>query len=199
MKIFQKSGNKAFFMFFIITALMFAFINSGYSYQVMPDSLQSNLVILPVPTLGSSPETGFYLGAAVLISFRSPKAQHTTLSTAKIEATYTFNKQIIFDLDHYIFSKSKKFLYQGKNTFRYYPEKFYGIGNSTPASNELWYDYKLIDLDNSVYYSLRNNLYLGISYRFQNIFDLQYPDEFPFVTDEIIGLDGGISSGLGFS
>ncbi|MCF8371500.1 MAG: outer membrane protein assembly factor [Bacteroidales bacterium] len=182
-----------------LSIILLAKCNLGYSQLEKHDSLPNNFVILPVPTLGSSPETRFYFGAAVLFSFRSSNAQHSTLSSAKVEVTYTFNKQIIFDLGHYVFSNSKNYLFQGNNTIRYYPEKFYGIGRNTPELNELLYDYKLVDLDNSVFYNVRRELYVGINYRYNNIFDIHFSNELPFSTENIIGLDGGISSGFGYS
>ena len=87
--------------------------------------------ILPVPTIGYSPETSTYLGAVTLFTLNMFKDSLTRTSNAKFEFNYTWNKQLILDTEWNYFFKEEKWFTKGKLQYSDYPDFYYGVGSKT--------------------------------------------------------------------
>jgi outer membrane protein assembly factor BamA len=136
------------------------------------DSANTNkkVKVLPVPTLGVSPETDFYVGAVALFALDFYQDGITRKSNAKAEITYTWNKQIILELGWDYFFEREEWFTQGRLHFSKYPDRYYGIGATTPESNETWFGSNRIIGDISFLKSLKPKMFLGpevsyLSYR----------------------------------
>jgi len=110
------------------------------SFVVMGQDADKKVKILPVPTIGYSPETKTYVGAVTLFTIDLYKDSVTRTSNAKLEFTYTWNKQIILETGWNYFFKDEKWFTKGRIHYSSYPDYYYGIGAETPESNELLYN-----------------------------------------------------------
>lgn len=113
------------------------------------DSLKK-VKILPVPTIGYSPETKTYIGVVSLFTFNLYNDTVTRTSNAKVEINYTWNKQLILDSEWNYFFKDEKWFTKGKMSYSNYPDYYYGVGTNTPDSNKLLYNSNRIVFEVSV-------------------------------------------------
>jgi len=187
----------------VATFAVCCFLALGANAQADEDSLKRKkarrLTILPVPTLGVAPETGFSFGAVAQASFRLYTDSLTRYSTAKTELTYTLKKQFITELDWNIATKHNKQIFLSDNFFLRFPELFWGSGNQNTGGKGELYQARRIELSNEVNQKLFSSIYLGITQRYQKVFGISTQDGGTFDTTKVIGKGGGITSGLGFS
>lgn len=90
-----------------------------------------------LPIIFSTPETGFAAGSAVSFYYRNPDSDPDSRpSTITPMFIFTQKKQIITQLNLDLYLKNELYrLYLNVNYMKF-PNKFYGIGNDTPESNE---------------------------------------------------------------
>lgn len=86
--------------------------------------------VLPVPTLGYSPETRFYFGAVSLFTFSLSQDSTDRSSNASLEFNYSLRKQAILSGDWNLFTAGEKWFSKGVFEFSDYPDLFYGTGES---------------------------------------------------------------------
>jgi len=153
--------------------------------------------IFPVPTLGTSPETGFYFGAVSLFDFIPRGDTLPRHSVAKTELSYTLKKQFIVSFDWTLTTKSRNWILQGDNTWLKFPELFWGIGGNLPKSNEILYSANRLELSNAIYRKIINTWYVGLSQQFQTVYELSIPNQTPDIPAGYLNLNQGVSSGLG--
>ncbi len=136
--------------------------------QESDSSTTKKVLLLPVPAIGKSLETGWYFGAVCLFKFKN-YFRTPQYSTAKAEVNYTLNKQIILNASWFVYTHENKNIIIGDNSFLYFPENFYGIGNNTTASGEIYYTAKRTELYNAVLWKIKPPIYAGVSTRIQGI------------------------------
>ena len=90
--------------------------------------------ILPVPTLGYSPETRGYIGAVVQLAFRTDRDTNTRFSAAKTEIQYTQNRQFIFEAGCSIFTPGESWLLNAGLHASRFPDFWWGTGIDAPES-----------------------------------------------------------------
>lgn len=155
--------------------------------------------ILPVPVFGSSPETSFYFGAVGLMTFDMYQDSISKLSAANLEFNYTLKKQIIITADWFYYTRENKFIVVGNNGILKFPELFWGIGNNTPDSAEEQYQTWRMEFDDAVYWNLTGDMYAGVRFRLQHMFDLQPEAGGLLETGGITGSGGGTAAGIGLA
>lgn len=151
---------------------------------------------MAVPTLGSSPETSFYFGAVGLVDFRHRYDSTRRHSPAKLELTYTLNRQFIIGSEWTIADWEKKWILFGRNSWMRFPELFWGVGGNMPKDQEIQYSAYRLELNNSLYRSVGSDLLVGISQQFQQVYDLSVASEYSEKEAKPL-LSNGHSSGLG--
>lgn len=142
--------------------------------------------ILPVPAIGYSPETNFYLGAVSLFTFNLYNDSLTRMSNASMELNFTWNKQLIAESDWNFFFKEEKWFTNGELHFSKYPDLYYGIGSETPEENEFDYESKRFRFNVSVLKNLGAKWFAGPVLTYQSINDLNWETEknpFPELKD----------------
>ena len=129
---------------------------SFYSFGQDTDSTK-RIKFLPVPSIGYSPETRYYLGAVVLSTFSMDK--HSRSSNAKIEFVYTWNQQMILDQEWNVFARKDRLFTQGLLHFSKYPDTYFG--SDQQEEDAISYQSKRFKLDGMLLWKPRDNWYLG--------------------------------------
>jgi hypothetical protein len=92
------------------------------------------------PLIYYSPDTRWGFGGAGAYVFhlkdKKDTSDFTRASYVRFLADYTMNKQTDVWADWSIFTRQERYYFKGELRFRNFPDKFYGIGNNTPASNK---------------------------------------------------------------
>lgn len=122
------------FLCFFLCGFVFSPVHSQDTTKIR------KVKILPVPTVGYSPETRLYVGAVALFTLDFHQDDTTRGSNAKIEFNYTWNKQIIAEVNWGYFFKKERWRTKGMIHFSKYPDRYYGIGENTLDSDEVLYD-----------------------------------------------------------
>ncbi len=155
-------------------------------------SKHKKVTILPVPAFGYTPETSTYLGAVSLFTFDLYNDTNTRTSNAKLEFNYTWRKQMIIETAWNYFFKQEKWFTKGRLHYSKFPDRYYGIGSSTPDSNELLYSTNRVVVEAYAYKKLRSALFVGggihhIDYRNikTNSFTVKYPELIPNVSTSV--------------
>lgn len=184
----------------VLTALIVA-LHSSFAFaqnqQNEKDSVDSGASrIFPLPIFFYSPETGVAGGAAALLIYRDRSTPRASSITGDV--IYTQKEQIIVELsgDQY-FSQGRYRLLSGL-VFRKYPNKFFGIGNSTAKSDEEEFTPKTFLLKASFYANIVSKVNVGPIVRYESTSMSEVNPEKLIATQTLIGSNGGVSSGLGF-
>jgi outer membrane protein assembly factor BamA len=130
--------------------------------------------ILPVPTIGFSPETRTYIGAVTLFTFNLFRDSITRTSNAKFEFNYTWNKQLTLDAEWNYFFKEEKWFTKGKLQYSDYPDFYFGIGSNTPEINKLLYNSKRIVFEANILKKVGSKFFLGPNVRYFNYYNVSY-------------------------
>jgi outer membrane protein assembly factor BamA len=151
--------------------------------------------MLPVPVIGYSPETRTYLGAAALVSFGDDRDSLTRDSNADVEFNATWNKQFIVEIGWDYFFRSERWFTMGEVHISRYPDLYYGIGNDTPAGNEVLYHSNRYLFEIGLLKSIGRQLFAGprVKYmKFSRVIYEESPVEFPELVSSSV-------TGIGFS
>lgn len=172
---------------------------SAESADSLKPKSRYRVAILPVPTFGSAPETGFHFGAVSLFDI-VPGADSTARhSIAKVKAEYTSKKQFIAEMEWTLTTMDQRYILEGKNMWMYFPENYWGIGGNTPDSNEVAYEAYRVELSNILYRHLGKKWFFGVSQRFQSVYKVRFSDFRPELANKFVGIESGISSGFGLA
>ena len=138
--------------------------------------------ILPVPAFGYSPETSTYIGAVSLFTIDLYNDSNTRTSNAKFEFNYTWRKQIIIETEWNYFFKNEAWFTKGRIHFSKFPDRYYGLGHSTPTNNEHLYSSNRVIAEAYMLKGVYNNLFTGPSFKYINyngvtpIDQIKYPE-----------------------
>jgi hypothetical protein len=130
------------------------------------------------PTPAYSLTTGFAANVAGNIAFYLSHDLDGNISSILISPIYTQKMQIIVPIQTSIWTKGNKYYAYGDWRFLKYPEKTYGLGGYTSASDATALDYDYFRFYQFFLRKLKNNIYGGIGYEFEdhwNIKELNVP------------------------
>jgi hypothetical protein len=167
--------------------------------QTGADSLRKrgySTKIFAVPTLGNSPETGFYAGAVGLLDFVPRWDSLARHSNFKAELTYTFNRQFLAQTEHIFTDSAQRYIILGKNAWLKFPELYWGKKGYQPAFQAWLYDANRIELFNAILFRIRKGMYLGPVQQFQQI-HIKSTDRRESEIEAFAELKNNRSSGLG--
>lgn len=182
-------------------------LSSQYKYDSLKVKRKNSFIIAPLITNG--PETSWAFGAASAYIFRTDKSD-TTLraSTIPMGILYTLNNQIIGGVGANIFFPREEYIFRFESSFSKFPDKFWGIGNRTEYREADFekYTFTQIFLNPQFYKKIRKNLFLGIGYNIQTVFQidtnlvrnsLDPPSKLPysyFTQDNVLGIANNLSN-----
>lgn len=188
--------------FFIILCLFIKPNNAEANLNASKDSIKSqNIVFQIFPSGGFSPETRIGLGfyAVTLLHFY-PNDSLSRASVIDLGTIYTQNDQFYALPSWKIFSKHNKFVLSGDGVFQYYTEKYFGIGNNSPASAEETYRHSLSRIDTKLQREIGRKFYFGLHYMSEEMYNVSaIGAPGPISRGEVLGAKGGLASGAGFA
>ena len=128
--------------------------------------------ILPVPTIGYTPETRLYFGAVALFTINLYQDGITRTSNAKIEFNYTLNNQIIVETGWNYFFRKDSWFTRGTIAFARYPDYYFGVGATTSDSNEVRYQSNRFIVDVDLLKKIKGPLFIGTGFRYLSYADI---------------------------
>lgn len=160
--------------------------------QTPPDSAQRRRSILFFPVLARSIETGWAGGVASTATFRFNR-QDTVTRTSNVQALaiYTARRQFVTALNSTIFFPGERYILNTQMSYSHFPDKFWGLGNVAPDSNEEPYTFRQYYIYMHLQRLLGRRLFAGLVYEFQRLMDVtfvpgglidqkQVPGRFPY-------------------
>jgi hypothetical protein len=145
--------------------------------------------ILAFPLIALSTETSWVFGAGGAYIFKTSKKDSTLrTSTMPLLLLYTLKDQILAGIGANIFLPKEKYIIRFENTYSRFPDKFWGIGNDTPASAEESYTFNQFFVNPAISRKIRRNLFAGIGIEYQHVFNIKYDSGGNFEQDKVIGI-----------
>lgn len=159
---------------------------------------QKKLALFPV--IVKSPEYSWGAGVAGTYFFRLWHDSTTRTSNIKNVTFYTLRNQLIFASDGTVYFPNERFIFHMLLSFSHFPDRFWGLGNETPSSNQENYSITQYNIYPQLLRKIFSDFYLGISYEYQNVYKFEYNKDGSslFDTENITGKNGGKISGAGF-
>ncbi|HMP87867.1 MAG TPA: BamA/TamA family outer membrane protein, partial [Lacibacter sp.] len=157
--------------------------------------------IIVLPLLYYTPDTRWAYGGAGAYYFRVPSrdSNQADARTSYVQflADYTENKQLDIWSTWNIFTRNENYLLKGDARFRNFPDRFYGIGNSTTKEEMERYSYNLLQLKAMFLKKIRPGLFLGLDYQYEFQYDFSYTAGGLLESGNITGSRGGTGTGFG--
>ncbi len=186
---------------FIFLLISFLGLN-GLVFSQPQDSVKEKKPkrFLLFPVALKSIETGWGGGFAGSYFFKTTHRKDTLVRTSNIEALglYTVRHQFVGVLGFNVYFPGEKYILRWRNTYSYFPDKFWGFGNNTPDQAEENYVFSQIFINPQLIRKIYKDFYVGLSYEMQKVYDLRYQQGGIFDIENVLGKDGGIVSGAGF-
>jgi hypothetical protein len=155
---------------------------------------------LALPIIYYRPETKLAFGGAGIYYFRPRNSlPETRASSIRAGLIYTTANQIIAKIQPQIFLEDEKYFVSGDVSYFKFPDKFYGIGNDTPAAAEEDFIPQVFRFRAGFEYQFLPRLFGGILYNFYNHRILEYTEGGQLIDGTIPGSSGGKISGVGFT
>jgi outer membrane translocation and assembly module TamA len=163
------------YVFILAKYAFLLFFVCSWKVSKAQDSIKSKKIkILPVPSIGYTPETKTYFGAVSLFTLDFYQDGITRTSNAKFEINYTLNNQLIIETGWNYFFRQEKWFTRGLIHFSKYPDLYYGVGANTSSSNELKFESNRAILDLDLLKQLWDNMFAGFGIRYSNYYHLGY-------------------------
>jgi len=180
-------------------------------------------VVLPI--IFYMPETRLGFGGGGLLTYRAKNSpEEARPSSLYFEAYFTQNKQWGIELKPEIYLKNEDYIINTRFKMSKFPNKYWGVGNDTPAleegfkefwgiengnpeqdeelndENYLNYTPKMFNFDLSVQKRIlkEERLYAGIQFKYENLDILEVAPLGLLVSGEVPGSNGGKLASLGF-
>ena len=154
-------------------------------------------LILVVPQIGYTIQTGLLAQIPVSIALQRPEANVSTLLTA---ITYTKNNQLLFNSTLNYWLPENKWKITNDLRVMHYPQSTYGLGMFTRTTREINMDYEYLRLYATALRQIRPNLFLGPGYELDlhwNIDSYNAYREFVRISRYPYGVTGrSVTSGL---
>jgi len=156
--------------------------------------------VLILPIIARSIETGWSFGGAWAETFRL-NDRDTLSRTSNVEgvALYTTRHQFVTALNGSIYFPGERFIFNGQLSYSSFPDEFWGLGKRAPDSSEESYRFRQYFAFLHPQYQIGRNLFLGVVYQYQRVFDVDYLQGGLFDKDNVVGREGYGISGLGMS
>lgn len=171
-------------------------------FRALDDTLadeKSGVFVLPL--VYYTPDTRWALGAAGVYYFKiqgkDSSEKETRMSNVQFLTDYSQNKQLDVWGQWNIFTRNENFLFKGEARFRNFPDRFYGIGNNTPKSNDERYEYNLLSFKTLALKKVRHATFVGVDYHIEKEYGFEYTPDGLLEKGTIAGYNGSIGSAIG--
>jgi hypothetical protein len=162
-------------------------------------SYKNKLLVFPLVAL--STETNWVFGVANAFIFKTVKKDSVLrVSTIPSGFLYTLNNQILIALGANIFLPKERYIIRFENSFSKFPDKFWGLGNSTDDKMSESYTFTQFYINPQLYRKVFGDFFLGGGVDFQRVFDIKYVANGYFDQDKVLGVyDRSSYSVFGYS
>ncbi len=121
----------------------------------------------PVPILFYAPENSLGLGGGVMTTWAMPESERDRPSNVTLYGIYTLRKQVIFGGSYELRFKEDRHVWWQEFRYIDWPDRFYGIGNDTSASDlEKYTDYYQ-QIESEYQHRVFSHLYIGMRHLFR--------------------------------
>jgi len=150
------------------------------------------------PFFLKSPETNWGFGAASAYFFK-PEKKEPDIRTSDVNliALYTMRSQLVIVLGSTVFFSKEKTILRFEGSYSYYPDKCWGLGNSTLPEDAENYTIRQTYFNPQLLRKFFRHWYAGFTYEIQHIGSFIYQANGVFDQQSIIGRYGGNTSGVG--
>ena len=151
------------------------------------------------PFFLKSPETNWGFGTAAAYFFKTEKKDPAVrTSDLNLVSLYTLRNQLVIVLGSTVYFSKEKAILRFEGSYSYYPDKCWGIGNATSSQSEENYTIRQFYFNPQLLRNFFRHWYAGFTYEFQHVGSFLYRTNGVFDKQQIIGRNGGNTSGLGF-
>ena len=187
-----------FSLFFLVQKVASAQVPLEVPSAEIPATRPSRYVIFPV--IVKSPEYKWGGGLAGSYFFKIKHDSVTRTSNFKAVTFFTVRRQLVFAAEGNIFFPSEKYILHTIASVSRFPDKFWGLGNTTPSSNLENYAISQVDVYPQLLRKVYANFFAGMGYEYQNVFEFDYNPggQSLFDKERITGRTGGHISGASF-
>lgn len=172
----------------------------GEDAIVRSDTLnkKSNIKLIGIPVIFSTPETGFgFGGGGQLFITGENNLFKSRKSNILFTGIYTANSQLMIEASPQIYFGAGDYYMDGVYEYSVYPNKFWGIGNDTPESNEEDYNMTSHRFRIDFLKRLPPSLNFGLRFHFENHEVTEVAEGGLLDSGEVLGSDRAVIVGLG--
>jgi hypothetical protein len=126
-----------------------------------------------LPGFGYTLQTGFAGVITGNVAFYNGASENQKISSIKFDFGYTQYNQFIIPLQANIWSKANKYNFIADWRYLKYPSFTYGLGGRTLLSNGYIVDFSYLKIHQSVFKSIGKNLYAGLGYYLDYLWNIQ--------------------------
>ncbi|WP_338769221.1 hypothetical protein WAF17_09395 [Bernardetia sp. ABR2-2B] len=175
-----------------ITDLL-AFQNKAEKTQ---DSIRFRSKLVLSPGLTYSPVTSWGVGTGINWNFRFKNISSSTrTSNAGNMIAYTLRNQFIIGSRYTIFTNHENYMIRGNSRYSKFLQSYFGIGISSRKEDEEIIDYQNIRSSNILYKKIFGQFFLGVGFRYRNIWNIKYNKEGLIDMEKPFGYKGSVAIG----
>ena len=147
------------------------------------------------------PETNLVIGAGIKRFYHFGKNGDSLTRISNITGSfqYSLNGQYLVQSQYQIFSNHENYYSIGYLGYTRFPIMFYGIGNDIDMNKgeNVAYDYAIFD--NLTYRKIGRNGFMGLGWRYYNMFNVKSKENGLLDNSEVLGNKGSVVSGISIS
>jgi hypothetical protein len=147
------------------------------------------------------PETDIVIGAGIKRFYKFGKQNDSLTRVSNVNASfqYSLNGQYLLRSQYQVFTNHEKYYITGYLGFSRFPLTFYGIGNEIDMSKNETVTFNYFRFDNVSYRKVGKNRFLGLGWRYSNMFNVQSKTNGMLASGNVEGSNGSVVSGLNIS
>jgi outer membrane protein assembly factor BamA len=156
--------------------------------------------LIAIPFINYTPETKLAFGGGGILNFRAGRdKERTRASTVWAFGTYTLAKQFQIVVRPEIYFEHNNFFLSGNIRYERTPQKFFGIGDNMPTTEEESYTPRIMTFQVGVKKKFLGHLFAGIQYDFEQMTIEKVEPGGLLSSGSITGSRGGLCSGFSIS
>jgi len=168
-------------------------------YKTDTINSKKNFQMIILPVVFYTPETQFGFGAGLqTFLYNKSNIYNSRESNILFTGMYTTENQLMIDVFPKIFFNLGDLFLDGLVRYRIFPNKFWGIGNETPESNEESYNMETLIFEAAILKRLPPNLNFGFQYKYDKYTILETEEGGILQSGEVPGSEGARISAISF-
>lgn len=185
--------------FYVFSFFVF-FLFSHRNVYAQSDTTRQTRSALILPLVLRSIETDWSFGLAGSFTFRLNR-EDTTTRTSNLQtlALYSIRQQFVSVVNGATYFPRERYILNHQLSYSYFPDKFWGLGKTSPDSNEERYIFRQYYVYLHLQRLLGRKLFAGLIYEYQRLLEIDYQAGGLFDRQNVAGRYSYQVSGLGAS